>query len=376
MPLKIIKFHGQQYFVDDSYFDKRYNSIITVSHDSKVVLHAQADIRLTLGDFNIEPLNLEYRNMLSRRLSTLPVKDKHEDAFTKFETCCNSVSGITGISGANSVTSDDDVPPEFVDSEAIMLPVSDDCSANVGLLTLAQFNWLTIDNTPEQVVRLHKATPYCDDVRWENFREQLRVGKLKGKYKGETNKAFFLEDLIEKAKKCLIVEQEANETFFYEVSAIKLTTTTQRYGYKPESKKLTTQDIFDTFDSIQPNPWLVYGIMKAVIDGLRQDDVLPEIDRVKCSYTSITWQPDTNKAGDVSLSFEKREGEVEITFRLNGMFVKFNLFDNCTRVECVLLGMSGLESLFNSDTSQLPEEYKQFAVYLTKAIPTLALLNV
>lgn len=373
MSLKIIKFHGQQYFVDDSYFDKRYNSIITVSHEGKVILHAQADIRLTLGDFNIEPLNLEYRHMLSRRLSTLPVKDKHEDAFSKFETCCNSVSGIIGITGISGVTSDD-VPPEFVDSEAIMLPLSDDCSANVGLLTLAQLNWLTVDNTPDQVVRLHKATPYCDDVRWENFREQLRVGKLKGKYKGETNKAFFLEDLIEKAKKCLITKQEANETFFYEVSAIKLTTTTQRYGYKPAPKELTVQDIYDTFDSIERDSGLIYSIMKAVIDGLHQDDVLPEIDRVKGSYTSITWQPDANKAGDVSLSFEKREGEVEITFRLNGMFVKFNLFDNCTRVECVLLGMSGLESIFEPD--KVPEEYKQFAIYLAKAIPTLALLNV
>nr|DAU16763.1 MAG TPA: hypothetical protein [Caudoviricetes sp.] len=328
MSLKIIQFHGQQYFVDESYFDKRYNSIITVSHESKVVLRAQADIRLTLGDFNVEPLDLEYRDQLSRRLSTLPVKDKHEDAFTKFETCRNSVRGITGITGISGVASDDDdcVPPEFVDSEAIRLPLSDDCSVNVGLLTLAQFNWLTIDITPKQVVRLHKVKPNCDDVRWENFREQIMVGKLKGKFQGETNKAFFLEDLIEKAKKCVIVEQEASETFFYDVSAIILTTITQRYGYKPVHKKLTAQDIFNTFDTIQPNPWIVYGIMKAVIDGLHQDDVLPEIDRVKGSYTSITWQPDANKADDVSLSFEKREGEVEITFSLNGMFVKFNLF--------------------------------------------------
>nr|DAU16762.1 MAG TPA: hypothetical protein [Caudoviricetes sp.] len=36
--------------------------------------------------------------------------------------------------------------------------------------------------------------------------------------------------------------------------------------------------------------------------------------------------------------------------------------------------MSGLESIFESD--KVPEEYNQFAIYLSKAIPTLTLLNV
>ncbi len=116
--------------------------------------------------------------------------------------------------------------------------------------------------------------------------------------------------------------------------------------------------------------------MKAVIDGLRYDDKLPEIDLIKGGYTAIIWTPREKKSGNVTLLFEKHEDNVEITFFLHSMYVKFNLSDNCTRVECDLGGLSGLEALFNCDTSQMPEEYNQFAIYLAKAIPTLALLNV
>lgn len=188
-----------------------------------------------------------------------------------------------------------------------------------------------------------------------------------------------IEDLIEKAKGKVITEKQGDRLSYLSQYMKPFSTITQRYGFKParkESKKFTKQDIFDTFDAIQYNSWLVYGIMKAVMDGLRHDDKLPEIDLIKGGYTAIIWKPSEKKSGDVTLLFEKHEEYVEITFFLHSMYVKFNLSDNYTRVECFVGGLSGLESLFNCDTSQVPEEYNQFAVYLAKAIPTLALLNV
>ena len=85
MATKIIEFHNQQYFVGEYYFNKQFDSIVTISHDSNAVLKATPDINIILGSVDVTPNELENRDQLSRRLNTLPVKDKQEDAFFKFE---------------------------------------------------------------------------------------------------------------------------------------------------------------------------------------------------------------------------------------------------------------------------------------------------
>lgn len=111
---------------------------------------------------------------------------------------------------------------------------------------------------------------------------------------------------------------------------------------------MSKQAILDRFATLESDSSLVYGIMKAVMDGLRHDNKLPEIDLIKGGYTAIIWKPSEKKSGDVVLLYEKSEKSVEIAFFLYSMYIKFSLFDNCERVECVLGGLSGLESLISS----------------------------
>ena len=85
MAVKIIEFHNQQYFVGEYYFAEIFGSIVTVSHDGNAVLKATPDISIILGSVDATPSALENRELLSRRLSTLPVKDREEDPFAKVE---------------------------------------------------------------------------------------------------------------------------------------------------------------------------------------------------------------------------------------------------------------------------------------------------
>ena len=72
MAVKIIEFHNQQYFVGEYYFAEIFDSIITVSHDGNAVLKATPDVSIILGSVDVTPNELENRELLSRRLSTLP----------------------------------------------------------------------------------------------------------------------------------------------------------------------------------------------------------------------------------------------------------------------------------------------------------------
>lgn len=216
MATKIIEFHNQQYFVSEHFFGKDFNSIVTVSHDGNAVLKAALDISIILGSIDVSPNELEHKEQLSRRLSTLPVKDKKEDAFAKFETSYTKTNNVAEL--------------EFEDSKVILLPVSDDCAVEVELELLANYNWLTIDKTSNQAVRLHKAPPAFDGVRWDSFVEQLRLEFLEGAFKGECSRAYFIEDLIKQAKDKVVIQKTENGVIYFGAPVKSSWLTTQRYG--------------------------------------------------------------------------------------------------------------------------------------------------
>lgn len=228
------------------------------------------------------------------------------------------------------------------------------------------YKWIAVNQNGVISIFTDKPTFYGNEwIEGDEINDDMET--LTQTFRGKITKAWQMVYRLEDAK---VTEEHKPQTF---QEAFEELLNAEAPIQKPAYKKLKPQDIFDTFDTIEPDSGLVYSIMKAVMDGLCSDDKLPEIDLVKGSYTSIEWRPDTKKSGNVSLLFEKCEDHIEIAFFLRSMIVKYNLYDNCARVECVLLGMSGLESIFEPD--KVPEEYKQFAAYLAKAIPTLALLN-
>lgn len=228
------------------------------------------------------------------------------------------------------------------------------------------YEWIAVDQNGIISLFTDKPTFYGNEwIEGDETNDVMEI--LDETFKGKITKAWQMVYQLEDVK---VPEEPKSQTFQETFEELVKSEVTMQ---KPAYKKLTAQDVFDTFDTIDPDSGLIYSIMKAVMDGLRGDNKLPEIDLVKGSYTSIEWRPDMKKSGNASLLFEKCEDHIEIAFFLRSMIVKYNLYDNCTRVECVLLGMSGLESIFEPD--KVSEEYKQFAVYLAKAIPTLALLN-
>nr|DAU16764.1 MAG TPA: hypothetical protein [Caudoviricetes sp.] len=359
MAIKIIEFHNQQYFVGEYYFNKQFDSIVTVSHDGNAVLKATPDISIILGSVDVTSNELENREQLSRRLNTLPVKDKQEDAFFKFETRV------------------DDDELVFTDGEAIFLPVSDDVSVLVESELLAKFNWLTIDATNDHAVRLHKGMPAFYGDRWDSFAEQIRLEFLDGKFTGECSKEFLIEDLIEKAKGKVITEKQGVRLSYLSHCMKPFSTITQRYvceGTKSE-EEITIDDVFAAFDSIEIKNELIYTIMKSVIGVLRRDKKLPVFELNDDDDTLIAWGANTRYSNDVEIRYEKSEDAEVLTFWLHELSISFKFFDNYERVETSLESMANLTPITTFMPFEVPKSYKVFVVFLADALHKLAIKN-
>lgn len=371
MAVKIIEFHNQQYFVGEYYFAEIFDSIVTVSHDGNAVLKATPDVSIILGSVDVTPNELENRELLSRRLSTLPVKDREEDAFAKFET--------------SYIRADAKTEPTFIDSEVILLPVSDDYIIELDSELLAKFNYLTVDITKDQAVRLHKGLPAFDGARWDSFTEQLKLENLDGNFKGDCTKSYSFESLIRKAKKQVIVQKRDCGMFYLGRPVKDFLTVTQRYGYKAVKKedKVTAKDVFAAFERIKAKEGLIYIIMKSVIDVFRRDEKLlvTGIEDDGNGYTSIVWNLNTANSGDVEIRYENFGDYVsdasciELTFWLNALCVRFKILDNYSKVEGVISNSETFEPMLAFDSNKLHQDYKDFALFVAKALPKLANVN-
>lgn len=370
MAVKIIEFHNQQYFVGEYYFAEIFGSIVTVSHDGNAVLKATPDISIILGSVDATPNELENRELLSRRLSTLPVKDREEDPFAKFET--------------SYIRADDKAEPDFLDSEEILLPVSDDYIIELDLALLAKFNYLTVDNTKDKAVRLHKGIPAFDGSRWDSFTEQLKLENLDGNFKGDCNKSYSFESLIRKAKEKVIVQKRDCGMFYLGRPVKNFLTVTQRYGYKAVSKedKVTAKDVFAAFERIKAKEGLIYTIIKSVIDVFHRDEELlvTGIEDDGNGYTTIVWNLNTDNSGDVEIRYENFEdyvsGEswIELTFWLNALCVSFKILEE-SKVEGAIGNTETFVPMLAFDSNQLHQDYKDFALFVAKALPKLANVN-
>jgi len=365
-----LRSHNQQYFVGEYYFAEIFDSIVTVSHDGNAVLKATPDVSIILGSVDVTPDELENRELLFRRLNTLPVKDREEDAFAKFET--------------SYIRADAKAEPTFIDSEVILLPVSDDYIIELDLALLAKFNYLTIDNTEDQAVRLHKGLPAFDGARWDSFTEQLKVENLDGTFKGETTKSYSFESLIRKAKKQVIVQKRDCGMFYMGRPVKDFLTVTQRYGYKADSKdKVTAKDVFDAFERIKAKEGLIYTIIKSVIDAFCRDEKLlvAEVEDEGNGYRVITWNLNTDNSGDVEIRYENFEDYVtdtswiELTFWLNALCVSFKILENDSKVEGAIGNTETFVPMLAFDSNQLHQDYKDFALFVAKALPKIAGLN-
>lgn len=367
---KIIEFHNQQYFVGEYYFAEIFGSIVTVSHDGNAVLKATPDISIILGSVDATPNELENRELLSRRLPTLPVKDREEDAFAKFET--------------SYIRADAKAEPTFIDSEVILLPVSDDYIIELDLALLAKFNYLTVDNTKDQAVRLHKGIPAFDGSRWDSFTEQLKLENLDGNFKGDCNKSYSFESLIRKAKEKVIVQKRDCGMFYLGRPVKNFLTVTQRYSVGTVSKedKVTAKDVFDAFERIKAKEGLIYTIIKSVIDVFRRDEKLlaTEVEDDGNGYTTIVWNLNTDNSGDVEIRYENFEdyvsGEswIELTFWLNALCVSFKILEE-SKVEGAIGNTETFVPMLAFDSNQLHQDYKDFALFVAKALPKLANVN-
>ena len=371
MAVKIIEFHNQQYFVGEYYFGEIFDSIVTVSHDGNAVLKATPDVSIILGSVDVTPDELENRELLSRRLSTLPVKDREEDAFAKFET--------------SYIRADAKAEPTFIDSEVILLPVSDDYIIELDLALLAKFNYLTVDNTKDQAVRLHKGLPAFDGARWDSFTEQLKVENLEGNFKGDCTKSYSFESLIRKAKKQVIVQKRDCGMFYMGRPVKDLLTVTQRYSVGTVNKedRVTAKDVFDAFERIKTKEGLIYTIIKSVIDVFRRDEKLlaTEVEDEGNGYRVITWNLNTDNSGDVEIRYENfedyvsDESWVELTFWLNALCVGFKILDDYSKVEGAIGNTETFVPMLAFDSNQLHQDYKDFALFVAKALPKIAGLN-
>lgn len=372
MAVKIIEFHNQQYFVGDYYFAEIFDSIVTVSHDGNAILKATPDINIILGSVDVTPDELENRELLSRRLSTLPIKDREEDVFAKFET--------------SYIRADDKAEPDFLDSEVFLLPVSDDYIIELDSELLAKFNYLTIDNTKDQAVRLHKGLPAFDGARWDSFTEQLKVENLDGNFKGDCTKSYSFERLIKKAKEKVIVQKRDCGMFYLGRPVKDFLTVTQRYNVGAASKediKPTAKDVFAAFERIKAKEGLIYIIMKSVIDVFRRNEKLlvTSIEDDGNGYTSIAWNLNTANSGDVEIRYENFGDYVtdasciELTFWLNALCVRFKILDNYSKVEGAISNSETFVPMLAFDSNQLHQDYKDFALFVAKALPKLANVN-
>ena len=192
----------------------------------------------------------------------MPVKDREVDAFAKFET--------------SYIRADAKAEPTFIDSEVILLPVSDDYIIELDLALLAKFSYLTVDNTKDQAVRLHKGIPAFDGARWDSFTEQLKLDNLDGAFKDDYTKSYSFESLIRKAKKQVIVQKRDCGMFYMGRPVKDFLTVTQRYSVGAVNKedRVTAKDVFDAFERIKAKEGLIYTIMKSVIDVFRRDEKL------------------------------------------------------------------------------------------------------
>lgn len=359
MATKIIEFRNQQYFVGEYYFNKQFDSIVTVSHDGNAVLKATPDINIILGSVDVTSNELENREQLYRRLNTLPVKDKEEDAFFKFETRV------------------DDDELVFTEGEAIFLPVSDDFSVLVESKLLAKFNWLTIDTTNDHAVRLHKGMPAFYGGRWDSFAEQFRLEFLDGKFTGDCSKEFLIEDLIERAKRKVITEKQGDRLSYLGQCMKPFLTITQRYvceGTKSE-EEISVDDVFAAFDSIEIKNELIYTIMKSVIGVLRRDKKLPVFELNDDDDTLIAWGANTRYSNDVEIRYEKSDDTEFLTFWLHELSISFKFFDNYERVETSLESMANINPITTFMPFEVPKSYKVFAVFLVGALRKLAIKN-
>ena len=371
MAVKIIEFHNQQYFVGEYYFAEIFDSIVTVSHDGNAVLKATPDVSIILGSVDVTPDEIERRELLSRRLSTLPVKDREEDAFAKFET--------------SYIRADDKAEPAFIDSEEILLPVSDDYIIELYSELLAKFNYLTVDNTKDQAVRLHKALPAFDGTRWDSFTEQLKLENLDGNFKGDCTKSYSFESLIRKAKKQIIVQKRDCGMFYMGRPVKDFLTVTQRYGYKAVKKedKVIAKDVFAAFERIKAKEGLIYTIIKSVIDVFQRDEELlvTGIEDEGTGYAVIKWNLNTDNSGDVEICYENfedyvsDESWVELTFWLNALCVSFKILENDSKVEGAIGNTETFVPMLAFDSNQLHQDYKDFALFVAKALPKIAGLN-
>lgn len=370
MAVKIIEFHNQHYFVGEYYFAEIFDSIVTVSHDGNAVLKATPDVSIILGSVDVTPNELENRELLSRRLNTLPVKDREEDTFAKFET--------------SYVRADAKAEPAFIDSEVILLPVSDDYIIELDAELLAKFNYLTIDNIKDQAVRLHKGLPAFDGTRWDSFTEQLKLENLDGKFTGDCTKSYSFESLIRKAKKQVIVQKRDCGMFYMGRPVKDFLTVTQRYrADNKEDIKPTAKDVFDAFECIKAKEGLIYTIMKSVIDVFRRDEKLlvTKVEDEGAGYVVIEWNLNTDNSGDVEIRYENfedyvsDESWVELTFWLNALCVSFKILENGSKVEGAIGNTETFVPMLAFDSNQLHQDYKDFALFVAKALPKLAGLN-
>nr|DAQ82386.1 MAG TPA: hypothetical protein [Caudoviricetes sp.] len=372
MAVKIIEFHNQQYFVGEYYFAEFFDSIVTVSHDGNAVLKATPDASIILGSVDVTPNELENRELLSRRLSTLPVKDRKEDAFAKFET--------------SYIRADDKAEPTFVDSEVFLLPVSDDYIIELDSELLAKFNYLTVDNTKDQAVRLHKGLPAFDGARWDSFTEQLKLENLDGNFKGDCTKSYSFESLIRKAKKQVIVQKRDCGMFYMGRPVKDFLTVTQRYNVGAASKediKPTAKDVFVAFERIKAKEGLIYTIIKSVIDVFRRDEKLlvTEVEDEGTGYAVIEWNLNADNSGDVEIRYENfedyvsDESWVELTFWLNALCVRFKILDDYSKVEGAIGNTETFVPMLSFDANQLHQDYKDFALFVAKALPKISGLN-
>lgn len=393
---KAIIYHGKEFLVPERFFIDYKESIVFTAGHCEVFVKSQPKFEYEEGEtyaIGLLPIlstdahiNLQ---KMTRRLNALPVKEQDDDDFSYFVTREFGKAPVEEDAFAKFETSyiraDDKAEPAFIDSEVILLPVSDDYIIELDLALLAKFNYLTVDNTKDQAVRLHKGLPAFDGARWDSFTEQLKLENLDGNFKGDSTKSYSFESLIRKAKKKVIVQKRDCGMFYMGRHVKDLLTVTQRYSVGAVNKedRVTAKDVFDAFERIKAKEGLIYTIIKSVIDVFRRDEKLlaTEVEDEGNGYRVITWNLNTDNSGDVEIRYENfedyvsDESWVELTFWLNALCVSFKILEDDSKVEGAIGNTETFVPMLAFDSNQLHQDYKDFALFVAKALHKIAGLN-
>ena len=89
----------------------------------------------------------------------------------------------------------------------------------------------------------------------------------------------------------------------------------------------------------------------------------------------------TDNSGDVEIRYENfevyvsDESWVELTFWLNALCVGFKILDDYSKVEGTIGNTETFVPMLAFDSNQLHQDYKDFVLFVAKALPKIAGLN-